>query len=186
MKHLLILPFILLTFNCFGQTNKNIPNVVAGSTQFIPKPHWLDTIFDKQPFRTIETGTSWQNSFFWEIGLIHASDFNGDDEGTDFTMYCYKVAYTFTPFLKTSIEGPQVSAELNLFFLTMRANMMYYTSRYDFDTHHDLRFTPEIGLTVFGITTVCYGWNIPLLKDRAQGLAAHRWSVNVNLVDWDF
>jgi hypothetical protein len=153
---------------------------------FIPGVHrFLDTIFEKQPLKSYEIGASLQKSTFLEIGLIHATDINGDDEGTDGTMFAYKLAYVIAPFETHVIQAPEIGAEANIFILTLRTSAIYYSGRQDNAIHNDFRFVPEIGLTYLGVVTICYGWNIPLMKDRLVSIAAHRWSINVNMVDID-
>lgn len=146
---------------------------------------FLDTVFENQPLKSLEVGSSVQNTLFLEIGFMHATDINGDDEGTDGTMFAYKVAYDIAPFRTYVIQAPEIGAEANIFFLTLRTNAILYNGYEDFANHHDLRFVPEIGLTYIGVVTICYGWNIPLLKDRLTAIAARRWSININFVDID-
>jgi hypothetical protein len=172
---LLILVTLCLTVNVYGQLFHLFPEV----------DRFLDTVFEKQPLHSYEIGASLQKSLFLEMGLMHATDINGDDEGTDGTMFAYKVAYVIEPFQTHIIQAPKIGAEANLFFLTLRTSAVYYSGRQDYAIHNDFRFAPEIGLTYVGVVTICYGWNIPLLKDRLTSIAAHFWSININLVDID-
>jgi len=137
----LLIAFFINIASCQAQNDSN--------KSFNPYSHmpfwkrWVNEFWDKQPLQTIETGTAWQKAFFLEIGLMRTGDVNGEQGESDGVLYGCKLAYTITPFLKNKIQAREASAEINIFFITVRTNMMYYISRYDNITHTDLRFDPE-------------------------------------------
>jgi hypothetical protein len=70
----------------------------------------------------------------------------------------------------------KVGYEINLVLVAIRANAIVYT---DFQ-QIDLRFRPEVGLTLLSRINLMYGVNIPLTSQEMNELAFHQFSLTFN------
>jgi hypothetical protein len=77
---------------------------------------------------------------------------------------------------KKTIIAPKIGAEVNLRFVGARINFIDYT---DF-THHDIKFTPEIGISLNGLSNLFYGYNFSISKKNLEGVARNRLTLVFN------
>jgi hypothetical protein len=74
------------------------------------------------------------------------------------------------------ILAPKISAEVHVRFVGARINFIDYT---DF-TYHDIKFTPEIGISGNGLINLFYGYNFALSKNHLNGIARNRLTLVFN------
>ena len=77
---------------------------------------------------------------------------------------------------KNFYMAPKISFEFDFLLFGLRLNMIDYTNA----TYHDLKFTPEIGLSIKGIGSLHYGYNIPLTTNRIKDIGTHRVTLTFN------
>lgn len=78
------------------------------------------------------------------------------------------------------IIAPKLNAEVNITALSARIGFISYIQKDVFD----LRFLPEIGLTLTGAVNLMYGYSVPLLSNRADDISGHRVTLTFNISEW--
>jgi hypothetical protein len=72
--------------------------------------------------------------------------------------------------------GPKLGIEGTYFLVTGKLYGAWYSN----GTQSDSRITPEIGLTLFGFITCCYGYNFKLQKTSTDLVSPHKITVGLN------
>jgi hypothetical protein len=75
------------------------------------------------------------------------------------------------------IYAPKFSLEAHYILLGTRLNIVDYQA----GGQHDWRFRPEAGVSLVGILSVFYGYNVPLSETRFPEIQPHKLSVCINL-----
>jgi hypothetical protein len=122
-----------------------------------------------------ELGCTWSDNFFAEAGIMRS--WTGSKEGDPLALMGYKLAVVSNFNNNHFIVGPKISAEVDLLFISVRANVTDYIC----SGINDIRVTPEAGLTLLGFVTLCVGYNAPLLDTRINGISNVELSLNINL-----
>jgi hypothetical protein len=159
--------FVILN-HCTGQTDS-----IKTSDKFINQ--------DKRHF-ILSTGFVYDERFWGDIGIVYAKTNNTDLLKLGLAGYRLGTEFTFAH--DKFLLGPKISAEVDFWFFGMRMNIIDYT---DF-TYHDLKLTPEIGLTLDGQIDIFYGYNISLSESNIPYVGDHRLTVTLNFdrIYWNF
>jgi hypothetical protein len=75
------------------------------------------------------------------------------------------------------IYAPKFSLEAHYYFVGARLNVVDYQTQ----GKHDWRFRPEAGISLLGVASVFYGYNIPLSENRFAEVQPHKLSICINL-----
>jgi hypothetical protein len=154
-----IVLFIILTLSietAFGQADTSKVN-----------------IFEEAHF-VFSGGASYQKSFSGEIGVLYASELYGPC--TPVGIFGPKIATELMSINNKFIFGPKLSFEVQAFYLGGRVSLTDYT---DF-SKHDIRFTPEFGVTVKGLVSLFYGYSMCINNNRFEEIGHHRISLIIN------
>ncbi len=73
--------------------------------------------------------------------------------------------------------APKIGYEFSGLIFCVRGNLLSYFQ----DKEVDLRFLPEIGLSLSGAMNLCYGYNIHIIADKINDISNHRISLTINL-----
>ena len=120
-------------------------------------------------------GASYQKEVVGEVGFFYGKYISGGmcNPGV---LYGYKLATEFNFDNKNFYMAPKISMEFDVLILSIRLNVIDYTNA----TFHDLKFTPEIGLTLGGLGSLHYGYNIPLTASNIKDIGTHRITLTYN------
>jgi hypothetical protein len=121
-------------------------------------------------------GLSFQKQKFGEVGIGYAFIGEWGNMGTNNLFLGLKIASEFTIKGTKRIVAPKISAEINMLFLGARFNIINYT---DFN-YNDVKFTPEIGITAFGLCNLFYGYNFSLSPSHFNSVAKNRLTLVFN------
>jgi hypothetical protein len=77
---------------------------------------------------------------------------------------------------KRFLVGPKIGVEFNYIFFCSKLNCGWYMS----NGTSDPRLTPEIGISLTGYLTLCYGYNIKVQSAAPDLVSAHRVTLGVN------
>lgn len=123
-------------------------------------------------------GCSYQNEFLAEAGLMYGwSAKTGPCNPGGMAGIKLASEFNFSP--NNFYIAPKISAQADLIFLALRVNIIDYT---DF-THHDIKITPEIGITLLGHMDIMYGYNIPTAISTIPNISTHRVTLTFNFDD---
>ena len=139
----------------------------------IPKQAAADK--DKGHF-IFSAGLSWQQQLVGELGVIYGFSARGGSCNPG-GLGGIKIASEFNFNSKNFFIGPKLCAELDFLIFGTRLNLIDYT---DF-TYHDLKFTPEVGLSFSGMLNLFYGHNYSLTDKRLHYISNNRISLTLNL-----
>ncbi|MDP2161905.1 MAG: hypothetical protein Q8K02_15600 [Flavobacterium sp.] len=81
---------------------------------------------------------------------------------------------------KVNAVGPKLSYEVNFSIFSGQIGIDYLFS----DKSTQMRLLPKLGLSVFGIITVYYGWNKNLLKQNELITSQHVITLQLNILDY--
>jgi len=81
---------------------------------------------------------------------------------------------------KVNAVGPKLSYEVNFSIFSGQIGIDYLFS----DKSPQMRLLPKLGLSVFGIITVYYGWNKNLLKQNELITSEHVITLQLNILDY--
>jgi hypothetical protein len=119
-----------------------------------------------------------QKNFYGELGIMHPHILMGGScEDYPIALLGYKLAAEYNFSGSNPIIAPKAAIEYSIAFITLRGNFIDFISR----NSNELSFTPEVGLNLLRVVTLCYGWNIPLSHSSVSGIDAHRFSLNFNI-----
>lgn len=76
--------------------------------------------------------------------------------------------------------APKIGYEFSGLLLCVRGNLLSYIQ----NKKIDVRFLPEIGLSLSGALNLCYGYNVHVIANKIDYISNHRISLTVNL-DFD-
>lgn len=119
-------------------------------------------------------GVSYQDQFMYEANLMLYQQPSGFIY-LGFGGYRIGVETNFKS--KDFVIAPKVNTELNIALLSVRVGFIDYISK----GNHDLRFLPEIGLTLSGAANLMYGYGVPLLKNCTDDISRHRITLTFNI-----
>lgn len=121
-----------------------------------------------------KVGYSYQKGYYLEVGVIRG--FIAESHGPNLGV--------IGPFISTDINtqnlilGPKLGFEFSFLLLSGKVSSIAYT---DFKKV-DLRFTPEIGLTLLGYLTICWGYNLKLNSNSFDDVGSNKFSININFM----
>jgi hypothetical protein len=95
-------------------------------------------------------------------------------------LFGYKLASEFNFDNKNFYLAPKLAFEADIYLMAVRLNIIDYTNA----TYHDLKFTPEIGASFFGIANLHYGYNISLTASNIKDVGTHRITLTVNIGEY--
>lgn len=121
-------------------------------------------------------GLSYQKQLVGEVGVIYGFSARGGSCNPG-GLGGIKIATEFNFNNKDFFIGPKICAELDVLIFGARLSLIDYT---DF-TYHDLKLTPEIGLSLSGMVNLFYGHNYSLTDKRLQNISTNRLSLTFNL-----
>lgn len=122
-------------------------------------------------------GISYQGQFMYEANLMVYERPSGYMT-LGFGGYRVGLETNFKP--NDLIIAPKLNLELNYILVSARMGFVSYMKRGNFD----LRFLPEVGLTLAGGVNLMYGYGLPLLSNRVDDISRHRVTLTVNLGGW--
>ncbi len=124
-------------------------------------------------------GGAYQRNFFGEVNLMYSSI---EQSMGGVATWGPRVGFE-TNFSKTDfIYAPKIGYEVNLILFALRASVISY-----FDNGKtDLRLLPEIGITLFGLIDLTYGYNIPLLNYESSKIGRNRITLSINFDPYVF
>jgi hypothetical protein len=162
MKKLIL--FTILTLNC-----------VIG---FCQKDSIKSRIFENYHLYP-SIGISYQNQMVGELGVLYGKYTSGGQCNPGIVSGM-KLATEFNFDSHNFYLAPKLSYELDLVLISARINIIDYTN----SIYHDLKFTPEIGLTLLGIGNLHYGYNIPITPSKIDNVVTHRVTLVFNYGLW--
>ena len=124
-------------------------------------------------------GVSYQKQIVGEIGVLVAKSISSGKRQPGL-LFGYKLASEFNFDDKDFYLGPKLAFEADVYLISARLNIIDYTNT----TYHDLKFTPEIGVSLFGIANLHYGYNIPLTASNIKTVGTHRITLTVNIGEY--
>lgn len=130
-------------------------------------------------------GLSYQNQLVGEAGLLYAkgTPFGSCGGGFMRKFTGIKVASEFNFDVNHFYIAPKIAWEVNLPLISGRLSIIDYTNFF----YHDLKITPEIGITYGGFINLHYGYNISLTEktnNRIPFVGTYRITLTINL--WAF
>jgi len=122
----------------------------------------------------IKAGIIYDGSIFGELGIIKtdippACDLYGFED----IALTSEFNFNFRHF----IIGPKFSYEYNLSLCGFKGSFIYYSDFKD----KDLRVLPEIGVGIYGVIMLYYGYAIPLQKFEFGAIGRNSLSLTVNV-----
>lgn len=123
-------------------------------------------------------GYKYQETNFIELGLVCSKMGKGSGYFNDGILSQKNIGVGLDINLSNFLIGPKLSYEINYVFIAARANITTYT---DFKKT-DIRFTPEIGITLFGLLNIYYGYNLALSDFQFNEIGNHRIGVHINII----
>lgn len=168
MRHLTIYIFGLLLTISSGQ--------VFGQSDTTKSKQILKEINDEDRAHFIfSSGLSYQRQLLGEVGLIYgysASDGPCNSGG----LVGLKLASEFNFNKDNFFIAPKLGVEMDFLIFGARINFIDYTNF----TYHDLKFTPEIGLSLTGFLNLFYGYNFSLTDKQIDNVGTHRVTLTIN------
>lgn len=164
-----LLFLFLMSFSCSSQTVKD---------SFIKKKFQLNPWENVNGFRAF---VGYLQDFELE-GAYILSSFPKQDPG--FGGFAMLVQYIsggieYVRIGKVNAIGPKLSYEVNFSIFSGQLGIDYLFS----DKSSQIRMLPKLGLSVFGIITVYYGWNKNLLKENKLITSEHIITLQFNILD---
>jgi hypothetical protein len=163
MKKLIL--FTILTLNC-----------VIG---FCQKDSIKSRVFENYHLYP-SIGISYQKQLVGEVGVLYGYRRPSDGCKLCGPLYGIKLASEFNFDSNNFYIAPKLAFELDLLIINARINFIDYSNV----TYHDLKITPEIGLSYSGIVTLHYGYNIPLTPSKIDNVGTHRVTLVFNYGLW--
>ena len=131
----------------------------------------------KHPFQTHpEIGLAWQCNTFAEIGIMRSMTEDLVEMNEPTHLFGYKAAIETNLIPNNYVIAPKIAVEADIFILAFRANLTDFIGQ----GINDLRFTPEVGITLGGYFSFCIGYNLPLLAHRINLIQNEVLSFNIN------
>jgi len=150
--YILVLLFILVSSSTFSQVGKkNIPIKPILSPGLIYQNQFMGEL--NVMFSRLELTTG--GSAIWGPRIGLESGFNKDK----------------------FIIAPKVGYELSGLLFCIRGSALTYFQA----NKVDVRFLPEIGLSLSGALNLCYGYNFHLFNDKIDDVTSNRISLTLNL-----
>ncbi len=156
MKKIVFIIITLSSINLSAQLRKKSNSVEYGAT----------------------VGYNYQGSSFGELSFVRARFPKGSTIELAYSNWQLGTEFSFNK--NDFVLGPKLSYEFILLVFNARANLTCYTNL----KNTDLRFTPEIGISRFGLPSLYYGYNIPLQKNEFNCISRHRVSIVFNLIPY--
>ena len=126
-------------------------------------------------------GISYQKQLVGEVGVIYAYSQPFSHCQTNI-LYGIKLASEFNFDSNHFYMAPKIGIQTDYLLLSARLNLIDYTN----STYHDLKLTPEIGLSITNIINIYYGYNIPLTPNKINDIGTHRVTLNFNFGIWSY
>ncbi len=123
------------------------------------------------------TGISTQKQLWGEVGIIYGKTMIGSCDQIGLVGAKLGTEFNFTP--SKFMIAPKIGFEYDFSLFGARLNIIDYTNF----TYHDIKFTPEIGLSLLGFVDIFYGYNFSISEKRIDNIATHRLTLTVNF-DW--
>ncbi len=120
-------------------------------------------------------GVSYEKQFLGESGLLYGTALYGPCTPIGYAGTKLSTEFNFNS--NRFLLGPKLSCEFDFALFGARLSVIDYT---DFKLH-DLRFSPEVGLTCLGVFGLYYGWNIPLTSERIEWVSSNRITFIINI-----
>ena len=126
-------------------------------------------------------GISYQKQLVGEVGVLYAYSQPFSHCQTN-VLYGIKLAAEFNFNSNHFYMAPKIGIQTDYLLLSARLNLIDYTN----STYHDLKLTPEIGLSITNIINIYYGYNIPLTPNKINDIGTHRVTLNFNFGIWSY
>jgi len=117
---------------------------------------------------------SYQKEFFGELSLMYAETAM---QHSGLGIYGPRLGVGMNFNADDFIFAPKLGFEIDVIFLSVRANAVGYINRGDVD----LRLLPELGVSFFGLANLIYGYGIPVLSSELGSVSRHSVTLTVNL-----
>lgn len=128
-------------------------------------------------------GLSYQKQCLGEVGIIYGKTiWTKEGPGIPLIASGLKFATEFNFNSENFIIAPKLGYEFNTPILGTRLSIIDYTNL----THHDFKFTPEIGLSLFTFINIFYGYNISLGDNSMSNIDTQRitFTINYDKIFW--
>lgn len=122
----------------------------------------------------LSPGVSYQKEFFAELSIMYAETAMNN---TGLGIYGPRLGVEVNFDSDNFIYAPKLGFEVDVLFLSVRANAVSYIDSGDVD----LRILPEVGFSFFGLANLTYGYGIPVLNHRVEDISRHRVTLTFNL-----
>ena len=122
-------------------------------------------------------GISYQKQLVGEAGLMYGYSENGGPCNPPIGPLGIKFSYEFNFESHHCFVAPKISYQCDLALIGIRISLIDYTNH----IYNDYKFTPELGITLFGYLDLFYGYNIPLTKDKIENIGTNRITMTINL-----
>jgi hypothetical protein len=127
------------------------------------------------PHLYFSVGMSYQKQWVGEVGLMYGSLQRSMCNPSG--MMGVKLATEFNFDRENRFIAPKLSVEADILLVGLRLNIIDYTNF----NYHDVKLTPEFGLTINGYVNLFYGRNYALNKAHLDYIPKHRISLTFNL-----
>jgi hypothetical protein len=161
MKYKILCVFLLLKLYSFGQKDSSI----------IEKER-----YEYEPHLYFSIGLSLQKQLVGDVGITYGKGIT-EHSGFVLGMMGIKLASEFNFNRDKFFIAPKISAEIHVVLVGLRLSVIDYTNY----VYHDVKITPEIGLSGLGYVSLLYGYNFSLNNSRLDYVAKHRLSLTFNI-----
>jgi hypothetical protein len=161
MKYQILCIFLLLYLSIFGQKDSTI---------------FKKERYEFEPHLYFSIGLSLQKQLVGDVGIIYGKGIT-EHSGFVLGMMGIKLASEFNFNRDNFFIAPKISAEIHVFLVGLRFSVIDYTNY----TYHDVKITPEIGVTGLGYVSLFYGYNFSMNNSRLDYVDKHRLSLTFNI-----
>lgn len=157
----------------------------------LPKVNAQETPDETHTEPAVKNNTTEDNSYTTvipSIGFIHQGDNYTEAnviigiDGCTYHYLCGIIGWRVgaESNLKSGLEfviAPKVGAAFTLFATTARISVVDYIQ----GSKSELRILPELGVTLFGLLDVTYGYGVRLTDTKIGGISEHRLGITANI-----
>jgi hypothetical protein len=161
MKYRILCVLLFLKLSSFGQKKSTINDIER---------------YEYEPHLYFSFGLSVQKQLVGDVGVIYGKGMT-EHSGIVVGMKGIKLASEFNFNRDKFFIAPKISAEIHIVFVGLRFSVIDYTNY----TYHDVKITPEIGVTGLGYVSLFYGYNFSMNNSRLDYVAKHRLSLTFNI-----
>jgi hypothetical protein len=122
----------------------------------------------------LSPGLSYQGQFLGEMNLMQLKGIRSRES---VLVRGPRIGLEFNFNTSHFIYAPKIGYEWTFIFFTLRGNVISYVDQRKID----LRFLPEIGLSMIGYANLTYGYNVPLLNFKSAEIDNHRITFTINI-----